>query len=174
MSSRSIAMRFTPLSFAVTGGLGSLGVALAKTLLYYGADVVSMDLGASAPEATWRAVLDVADETNNRAAYISCDATDEASVESAFEQVSKMSRFPLRGLVTCAGISGRRPAVDYPVPEFRKIMDINVTGTFLCARAAARIMHHQEVSGSVVMIASMSGSNVNKVCSPVSARYLAA
>jgi NAD(P)-dependent dehydrogenase (short-subunit alcohol dehydrogenase family) len=41
-------------------------------------------------------------------------------------------------------------------------MEINVTGTFLCARSAAKIMQDQMVPGSIVMVASMSGHNVNK------------
>ena len=147
----------------MTGGLGSLGVALTKTLLHYGADVVSMDLAPSAARDIWDGLVDVANQTDRRITYISCDVTSEDSVESAFEEATKASRFPTRGLVTCAGISGRWPAIEYPVDEFRKIMDINVTGTFLCARTAARIMHDQNVSGSVVMFASMSGTNVNKV-----------
>lgn len=147
----------------MTGGLGSLGVALSKTLLHYGADVVSMDLAPSAARDIWDGVVDVANQTDRRVTYISCDVTSEDSVESAFKEATKVSRFPIRGLVTCAGVSGRWPAIKYPVDEFRKIMDINVTGTFLCARAAARIMHHQNVSGSIVMFASMSGTNVNKV-----------
>ena len=140
-----------------------MGIALTKTLLQYGADVVSMDLASSAPEGIWHVIVDVANQTDRRATYIPCNVTSEESVESAFEEATRVSRFPIKGLVTCAGISGRWPAVKYPVAEFRKIMDINVTGTFLCARAAAKIMQRQKVSGSVVMFASMSGTNVNKV-----------
>lgn len=122
-----------------------------------------MDLAPSASNEIWQPIADVAHAEGRRATYVSCDVTSEESVESAFMQAMEVTRCPLRGLVTCAGISGRHPAVDYPVEEFRRIFDINVTGTFLCARAAARIMHRQNVGGSVVMFASMSGTNVNKV-----------
>lgn len=88
--------------------------------------------------------------------------TNEGDVVRTFEEAEKASRHPIRGLVTCAGISGRCPAVDYPVESFRKILDINLIGTFVCATAAARIMHRQAVPGSIVMFASMSGTNVNK------------
>jgi NAD(P)-dependent dehydrogenase (short-subunit alcohol dehydrogenase family) len=132
-------------------------------LLQYGADVVSLDVAASASTEIWRPLSSLAGEVNGQAIYISCDVTNEESVHSAFAQAVKTCRFPIRGLVTCAGISGRHPALEYPVDEFRRIMDINVTGTFLCARAAARVMHEQNVGGSIVMFASMSGINVNKV-----------
>ena len=137
---------------------------MTKTLLQYGADVVSLDIAASASNEIWQSVSALAGEVNGQVIYISCDVTSEESVDSAFVQAVKTCRFPIRGLVTCAGISGRHPALEYPVEEFRRIMDINVTGTFLCARAAARTMHEQNVGGSIVMFASMSGTNVNKVC----------
>lgn len=95
--------------------------------------------------------------------YVPCDVTSEESVQKAFASAEAHARHPIKGLVTCAGISGRCAAVDYPIEKFRRIMDINVTGTFLCATAAARIMQRQRVAGSIVMLASMSGTNVNKV-----------
>lgn len=127
-------------------------------------------MAASAAKEIWDPIAAAADEASNRVKYVSCDVTSEESVERAFAEATKHARYPLRGLVTCAGISGRKPAVDYPVDEFRRIMDINVTGTFLCARVAAKIMHSQNVSGSIVMFASMSGTNVNKVCRQSSVR----
>jgi NAD(P)-dependent dehydrogenase (short-subunit alcohol dehydrogenase family) len=89
--------------------------------------------------------------------------TNEQSVNAAFEAADADSRYPIRGLVTCAGISGRSSAIDYSVDEFRRIVDVNLTGTFLCARAAARIFHRQMVKGSIVMLASMSARVVNQV-----------
>ena len=106
---------------------------------------------------------DTAKKTGTQVTYISCDVTSEESVAKAFDKAEAKSRFPIRGLVACAGISGRCAAIDYPVSAFRKIMDINVTGTFLCAQAAARVMHRQVVSGSIVMFASMAGTNVTRV-----------
>lgn len=95
--------------------------------------------------------------------YRQCDVADEASVNLAFEGADAESRFPLRGLVTCAGISGQSDAVDYHVDEFRRIIDVNLIGSFLCARAAARIFYKHMVEGSIVMIASMSGHVANQV-----------
>lgn len=94
--------------------------------------------------------------------YISCDVVDQKSVSKAFEQAESIARSPIRGLVTCAGISGNVPALDYPLEDFKRILDINVVGTFLCAQAAGRIMVKQQLPGSMVLIASMSGTNVNK------------
>lgn len=63
------------------------------------------------------------------------------------------------------GISGESDAVDYDVEIFRKIVDINVTGTFLVCQAVGREMHSADVTGSVVIIASMSGWVTNRVSS---------
>jgi NAD(P)-dependent dehydrogenase (short-subunit alcohol dehydrogenase family) len=73
-------------------------------------------------------------------------------------------RYPLRGVVTTAGSSGEIDAMDYPPEDFRRLLDINVMGTFLVVQAAARVMREQKSAGSVVLIASMSGSVANKVC----------
>ncbi|KAK4553517.1 hypothetical protein LTR86_009313 [Recurvomyces mirabilis] len=146
----------------VTGGLGGIGLAVSRTLLEHCADIVSTDLPDQPPPEEWKSLQDVAQRTGSRLHYISCNATDEHSVANTFQKAEEVARYPIRGLVTLAGISGRSPAVDYKLSAFQKIMDVNVIGTFLCAQAAARIMQKQMVSGSIVMFASMSGTNVNK------------
>lgn len=94
--------------------------------------------------------------------YIACDVTSPESVYSAIEQASHVSPSPIRGLVTCAGISGRCPATSYLHDSFKHILDVNVTGTFLCAQAVARHMHERMISGSIILIASMSGTVANR------------
>jgi len=71
-------------------------------------------------------------------------------------------RYPIRGLVCCAAISGESDACSYSTEIFRRIIDVNITGTFLTARAAAEEMHRAEVTGSIILIASMSGYVSNK------------
>ena len=94
--------------------------------------------------------------------YLSLDVTDPSSVTKTMEEASRISPQPIRGLVTCAGISGREHATKYSHKAFQKILDVNVTGTFLCAQAVARIMHEDRTPGSIVLIASMSGTVANK------------
>lgn len=89
--------------------------------------------------------------------------TDADSVPPVFDTIRKELRFPLRGLVACAGISGECDACDYPVDAFRKILDVNITGTFLVTQAVAREMHRENVTGSIILIASISGWISNKV-----------
>ncbi|KAK5118082.1 hypothetical protein LTR62_004128 [Meristemomyces frigidus] len=146
----------------LTGGLGGLGLALTKTLLEHGADVINTDLAECPPAESWSPMRAVADQTWGQLQYVSCDVTSESSVAQVFKQAEDTARYPVRGLVTLAGISGRSAAIDYKLDAFKNIMEVNVIGTFLCAQAAARIMHRQMVGGSIVMFASMSGTIVNK------------
>lgn len=72
-------------------------------------------------------------------------------------------RYPLKGLVACAGLSRNGPATEFPASSFRRMLDINVTGSFLAARATAREMAKTNTTGSMVLVASMSGYVCNKV-----------
>jgi NAD(P)-dependent dehydrogenase (short-subunit alcohol dehydrogenase family) len=105
----------------------------------------------------------VAKENKTRYFYITANIADAEQVSKTLEAILPSTRFPLRGVVTCAGISGEVDAVDYPSEAFRKLLDANVLGTFLPVQAAARIMQKQEVSGSIVLVASISGHVSNKV-----------
>ncbi|KJX92271.1 short-chain dehydrogenase like protein [Zymoseptoria brevis] len=155
-------LRLDNRTIIVTGGLGSLGTCLSSALLHHGADVIIFDLPLEADPKHLEQIRQEASNPPSNLHYIHCNAISEASVTSAFTTASSLARHPIRGLITCAGISGNCPAVDYPITDFRRIIDINVTGSFLCARAAAQIMHRQQSSGSIVMVASMSGTNVNR------------
>ena len=59
-------------------------------------------------------------------------------------------------LVHCAGIGFVSPALDTPLADWRRVLDVNLTGTFLCCRAAARVMVAQG-GGSLIAIASSAG-----------------
>lgn len=100
--------------------------------------------------------------TKAEAWYQQLDVTDEETIEAALKQVRMQIRYPIRGLVSCAAISGESDACDYSATVFRQILDINITGTFLITRAAASEMHRADVTGSIVLIASMSGHISNR------------
>jgi len=61
----------------------------------------------------------------------------------------------LKTLVTAAGIVENYVAHDYPTEKIRKLLDVNVMGTWFCALEASKLMPE---GGSIVMIGSMSGS----------------
>lgn len=77
------------------------------------------------------------------------------------EIASKHQR--LDGLIAAAGIQQETPALDYSSKDSDLMMSINVTGCFMTAQAAARQMIKYGNGGSIVMIASMSGTIANRV-----------
>jgi NAD(P)-dependent dehydrogenase (short-subunit alcohol dehydrogenase family) len=79
------------------------------------------------------------------------DVTDEAGVEAAFEKIGRIDI-----LVNNAGIAVRRGSLDITREEWDKVIAVNQTGVFLCARAAARAMKAQG-GGAIVNLASIMG-----------------
>ncbi|KUJ16157.1 NAD(P)-binding protein, partial [Mollisia scopiformis] len=144
----------------VTGGLGGVGAPVVDSILESGGDVVCLDLPPNPDNLT--RFQTIASKHGTQLFYYSLNVTDENQVSSVINEAVSKLRYPLRGVVTAAGISGDVDAVDYPVEKFRKIMDVNVLGTFLVVRAATRVMQKEKVAGSVVLIASISGSIANK------------
>jgi NAD(P)-dependent dehydrogenase (short-subunit alcohol dehydrogenase family) len=105
----------------------------------------------------------IATANGTKAIYHQANATDATDVGQMFHAIKNNLRYPLRGCVAAAGISGEGDACDYDINVFRKIIDVNVTGTFLVVREVAKEIHRASVSGSIVIIASMSGWVSNKV-----------
>lgn len=70
----------------------------------------------------------------------------------------------LDGLIAAAGIQQETPALEYTAKDSDMMMSVNVTGCFMTAQAAAKQMVRFGNGGSIVMIASMSGTIANRVC----------
>lgn len=88
------------------------------------------------------------------------DVTDEAAVAAA----TTAAATELGGidmLLCFAGVVGCAHALELDASAFRKTIDVNTTGTFICAQAAARTMVTQGRGGSILLVASMSGHTVN-------------
>jgi NAD(P)-dependent dehydrogenase (short-subunit alcohol dehydrogenase family) len=138
----------------VTGGASGIGLACVKRLLAADWRVTILDRDAAALERV-RAQLDARETVRVTA----LDVTDEpASVAAIDDAVAAFGR--LDGVVNSAGIGADRHVFDTPVELFRKILDVNVTGTFIVGRAAARVM--REHGGAIVNIASISGLRGSK------------
>ncbi|KAF2641932.1 NAD(P)-binding protein [Massarina eburnea CBS 473.64] len=146
----------------VSGGAGGVGTTVGKAILEIGGDVVFADMPPSPNPDTWKTIEDIAAASGTKAWYHQLNVTDADSIPQVFNTIREEIRFPLRGLVACAGISGECDACDYPAEVFRKIVDVNLTGTFLVTQAVAKEMHASKVTGSMVLIASMSGWVTNR------------
>ncbi|MEQ9673631.1 MAG: SDR family oxidoreductase [Roseovarius indicus] len=130
-------------SIIITGGGGGVGRATAHAFLDAGWRVGLVGRRAEALEETANG--------HENALTLPCDVTDEAQVEAAFGRAAQ-DWGHLDAIFNNAGI-GRpgAPIDEIPVEEFRQLIDINVTGSFICARAAFGIMRKQEPQGGRII-----------------------
>ena len=113
----------------VTGGASGIGLAIAKALLGDGWKLVIADLAPGPLEAA-RAQLEPIRANATRCVVM--DVADEASVIAGLDGC-ETGFGPIRGLVNSAGIGCDIPFFDTSVEQFRKVLDINLTGTFTVA-----------------------------------------
>ncbi|KAK4628828.1 hypothetical protein CLAFUW4_07888 [Fulvia fulva] len=152
-------------TIAITGGGRGLGITLAIAVVEAGANVACLDVLPEPSAAEWKRLQGLAKKTGLSATYDRCDITNEAEVIQTLETVdarSREQRAPFSGLIACAGIQQKTPAVDYPVEDFQRMLNVNVTGTFITAKQATKIFIKNQVKGSIVLIASMSGQVANR------------
>ena len=139
----------------VTGAGSGLGRAISLFMIEAGATVVGLDVDREALDAT------SAEQPAGRYLPVYCDVTDEESVEKAFESAAA-STAGIDYLVNAAGIAPAYPLEDFPLDAWQKTLDINLTGYFLCAREAVRLLKKQGSGGSIVNITSKSGLEASK------------
>ena len=94
--------------------------------------------------------------------YRQVDVRDVPSLNKIVEDIAA-SHGRLDGLIAAAGINQETPAIDYSAEDANRMFEINLTGVFMTAQAAARQMMKFGNGGSIVLIASMSGSIANRV-----------
>ncbi len=140
----------------VTGAASGLGCGLAQGLVEAGAAVAFCDVDdAGAKEAA------ATSSASARAIALHMDVTDEDAVAAAFDQVLRhWGRVDIA--VCAAGIAPAYDLVDTPVKLWRLALEINLTGYFLVAREAARIMRAQGDGGAMIMLSSKSGLDASK------------
>jgi NAD(P)-dependent dehydrogenase (short-subunit alcohol dehydrogenase family) len=139
----------------ITGGASGIGLATAERLLAAGWKVAVVDRDE-------RALAALRNEHAGSSAVLlaQLDVTDESAVQGVVAEV-RDTLGGLDGVVNSAGIAADIPALETPVDLFRRIMDVNVTGTFIVARAAARVMKDRG-GGAIVNMASVSGLRGSK------------
>ncbi|WP_337871390.1 SDR family oxidoreductase [Meiothermus sp.] len=127
----------------VTGGSRGLGLEIACGLREAGARVALLARRESFFEEALKLIPDAVPIVGN--------VQDEASLEAAFTRVG-----PVDILVNAAGITWGQDALEVPSEKIREVLDINITGTFLASRIAARGMKTQGY-GKILNIASVAG-----------------
>ena len=136
----------------VSGGAQGLGAAICLRLAQEGAHVVVADMNEQGAQDTAQSVHN---ETGRKTLSIGVDVTDESQVEAmAAYTVEKFGRVDI--LVANAGIVLANPLEKFDAAQWRKVIDVNLVGYFLCVKHVVPIMKAQG-SGSIVQINSKSG-----------------
>lgn len=101
-------------------------------------------------------------ELGTSLSYRRIDVRDVDQLNSIVEEIADKHQ-RLDGLIAAAGVQQETSALDYTAKDADYMMSVNVTGSFMTAQAAARQMIRFGNGGSIVMIASMSGTVANRV-----------
>lgn len=141
----------------VTGAGSGIGQAIAVGLAEAGADVACFDRPGSLDMA---GTVGQIERHGRKAHVVEGDVTVEEDLRRLVEEAEKRLG-PLTLAVNCAGIANAEPAEKMPREQWRKMIDIDLTGVFLSCQAEARAMLPRG-KGSIVNIASMSGVIVNR------------
>lgn len=136
----------------VTGGSSGIGVVFAEALAECGVNVV---ICARREEKLKKVAKNLRSVDGSRVLPIPCDVTDEKAVEAMVKKT--VDEFgSLEILVNNAGTSAIMPSTEMPLDDWKKVIDVNLTGVFICARVSARQMIKQGY-GKIINIASIYG-----------------
>jgi NAD(P)-dependent dehydrogenase (short-subunit alcohol dehydrogenase family) len=149
----------------VTGASGGLGLHFARTLAAAGARVALAARRREQLEANVATITGAGRE----AVAVAMDVTDPEGVERGLAEVAARLGGPATVVVNNSGVTASETALDLDPGEWDKVMDTNVKGAWLVARAAARRMIDAKVGGSVVNIASILGFRVAGRVAPYAA-----
>lgn len=136
----------------VTGAAQGLGAAICRRLADEGAHVVAADVNA---EGAREVAREIGAGSGRRSMAVEADVTDEDQVAAMVDRaVEAFGRLDI--LVSNAGILVANAIEEFPVEEWRAVVEVNLVGYFLCAKHAARVMKEQQ-SGVIIQINSKSG-----------------
>ena len=135
----------------ITGAASGIGKATAILFAEHGAKVVVADIDESGANQT---VADIRD-AGNAATYIQTDVTiSDDTQRMVQETVSRYGNLDI--LLSSAGIAMRLPVADLPEADWQRCLAVNLTGVYLCAKAAIPAMH-KNGGGSIINMSSIYG-----------------
>lgn len=138
----------------VTGAGRGIGQVIAAGLAKAGAEIVI--ISRSGAEETVRMITG----DGGKAYDLRADVTKEDEVDAAVSEIIKRSG-KIDILFNNAGICIHKSTLDATIEEWKSVIDINLTGEYIMARAVGRTMIEKGIKGSIVNMASMSGTIVN-------------
>lgn len=133
----------------ITGGGSGLGEAIALGFAHYGSNIILLDMN----EDGMKRVKNRVEQIGVKVDTYKLDVTDWDSIISTRNNIlNNFSKVDV--LVNCAGMNIRKPVLELAPHEFRKVVDIDLTGTFLCCKAFGEIMVERN-AGSIINMASI-------------------
>lgn len=145
----------------LTGGAGTLALASARALLEHGLSSLTLtDLQSTIANSSSNISELKATFPQAKIHAVHVDVTSESEVEKAFSDARALMG-SIDILCCFAGIVGCVHSISASASQFRKVVDINLTGSFLCAQAAAKHMIDSKTCGSILFTASISAHSTN-------------
>jgi glucose 1-dehydrogenase len=136
----------------VTGAATGIGRSTAGRLAAEGAAVVVNYIGDSGPADS---LVREIEDAGGRALAIAADVSNEEQVVGMFREAAAGLGGPVDLLVNNAGVEKPFPLVEMPLEEWNKVLAVNLTGSFLCAREAARGLIAAGLPGAIVNVSSV-------------------
>ena len=142
-------------TIVITGGAGGLGQAMAHAMIEKGAKLAIIDLDQTAVDKTLQ-------QLSNSFGY-AANICDEHQVDKVFKHIHN-DLGPIHALINSTGILRDDLLVKHkdglltkmPLDNFKSVIDVNLTGTFLCGREAAAAMIKDHTKGVIINISSIS------------------
>lgn len=146
----------------VSGAARGLGLTQAEALLEAGAKVYALDRLPEPSPDFYRVQKRAAEELGTALYYQQIDVRNVEALNEAVEAIGDQNG-QMDGLIAAAGIQQETTALDYTAKDANLMFEINITGVFMTAQAVAKQMIRFGNGGSIVLIASMSGTIANRV-----------
>ena len=134
----------------VTGGSRGLGHGMAEGLMEAGCEVVII--------GTRESIKDRAAEFNQKGLKctgVQADLGDEIALKEAFRESLAALGGHLDILVTAHGVQSRHPSEEFPMEDWKRVLDVNLTAVFELCQLAAKQFMAQESKGKIITVASM-------------------
>jgi glucose 1-dehydrogenase len=144
--------RLTGRRALVTGSATGIGRSTALRLAAEGASAVVNYVG---PRAAADEVVASISDGGGHAVAIEADVSSEEQVQAMFAEAASALGGPVDLLVNNAGVEAPYLLVDMPLEEWNRVIGVNLTGAFLCAREAARGMVGAGIGGTLVNVSSV-------------------
>lgn len=153
-------MTETPIAL-VTGGAQGIGYACGAAIARDGVRVVLADINAEGVEAA-------SEKLGGGTIGLACDMGDPAQIAALFDRIEDEVG-PVSILVNNAGIAAPGDFLETSLKQFQRVIDVNLTGTFLAVQRAAKTMVARKIEGAIVNMSSINA----QVAIPSIAAYCA-